>query len=144
MSLEAAWVNGLLGGLLIGSAAAIYMLGNGRIAGMSGILQKAFTDFSTDSGRHSALFMVAAFCSAGTIGLWLMPVSITVTHSVAALLVSGLTVGVGVAWGNGCTSGHGVCGLSRLSVRSLAATLTFMGGAAVAVFVIRHMLGWTL
>lgn len=142
--METSWMNGLIGGLMIGTAAAIYLLGNGRIAGMSGILQNAVTGFSVAQGRESALFMLAAFLSAGVVGIWLAPVTITMTHSLTALTVSGLVVGLGVAWGNGCTSGHGVCGLSRLSVRSLAATVTFMGGAAAAVFSIRHVLGWTL
>lgn len=130
----------LAGGILIGLAAASFVLLNGRIAGISGILGGLLTPSRGDIGWRIA-FM------AGLIGaplLWLvaadMP-AINVEASYPALIVAGLLVGIGTRYGSGCTSGHGVCGLSRLSPRSLVATLTFMAAGFVTVFLIRHVLG---
>ncbi len=130
----------LAGGILIGLAAASFVLLNGRIAGISGILGGLLTPSRGDIGWRIA-FM------AGLIGaplLWLvaadMP-AINVEASYPALIIAGLLVGIGTRYGSGCTSGHGVCGLSRLSPRSLVATLTFMAAGFVTVFLIRHALG---
>lgn len=141
MTFEPAWAHGLVGGVLIGLASAIFMLGNGRIAGMSGITLSTFTSINAPAGRISAAFLVAAFATALAIVTWIQPVTIVVTESVGALVLSGLLVGAGVTVSDGCTSGHGVCGMSRLSVRSLVATATFMFAAAVSVYIVQHLLG---
>lgn len=132
------WIYGLAGGLLIGGGAAVLLLGNGRIAGISGILGGVLGGRNLPDGL--------AFL-AGLIGgpaLWTALGSaprIEVTGSAPLLLLGGLMVGFGTRLGNGCTSGHGVCGLSRLSLRSLAATGVFMGVAAAVVFLTRHLIG---
>ena len=132
------WIFGLAGGLMIGSAGAMLLLANGRIAGISGILGSAL------EGRNLAegLAFLAGLVGAGAlVALAAGTPAIGVTDSAPVLLVGGLLVGFGTRLGGGCTSGHGVCGISRLSARSLAATAVFMGAAAAVVFVVRHVLG---
>jgi uncharacterized membrane protein YedE/YeeE len=125
----------LLGGALIGVAASLVLLGNGRIAGISGILGSLFS-----AGREKAwqvAFLLGLF-SAGALFAWLSPGAFAAPpRSLAVLAVAGLFVGFGTRVGNGCTSGHGVCGISRLSSRSVVATATFMGAAIVTVLVLR-------
>jgi uncharacterized membrane protein YedE/YeeE len=128
---------GLVGGALIGLAASVLILANGRVAGVSGVLGGALQRAAGDRGWRLAflggLMLAGALVSArapaveGSGGL--LPVAL-----------SGLLVGAGTRFSGGCTSGHGVCGLSRGSVRSLAATLTFMGAGFATVFVSRHVL----
>jgi uncharacterized membrane protein YedE/YeeE len=131
------WLYGLLGGLLIGSASALLLLGNGRIAGISGILGTTLKgeDFS------GLPFLVGLIGLPALYSLTFGAPAITVTASAPLLLVGGLLVGFGTRLGSGCTSGHGVCGMSRLSPRSLVATGTFMAVAGVTVFVTRHLIG---
>src|SRR5690554_5466110 len=120
----------LIGGVLVGLAAASFLLLNGRIAGISGILGGLLTPTVGDiSWRIAFLALVAQ----------LPPIEINAGYPV--LILAGLIVGVGTRYGSGCTSGHGVCGLSRLSPRSLVATLSFMFAGFATVFVIRHLLG---
>jgi len=132
------WLYGLLGGLLIGCSAAVLLLGNGRIAGISGILGGALAGRSLPEGL--------AFI-AGLVGLPALYAlikaapALTVTGSLPVLVAGGLLVGFGTRLGGGCTSGHGVCGMSRLSPRSLVATGAFMLVAGIVVFVTRHMMG---
>lgn len=128
----------LAGGLLIGLAAAILVLFNGRIAGISGILGGLLRPVRGDIGWRIAFI-------AGLLGAPLayrvfqaLP-SIQVDAGYGALVAAGLLVGVGTRYGSGCTSGHGVCGLSRLSPRSLVATITFMGAGFAVVFMLRHI-----
>jgi len=119
---------GLLGGGLIGLASAVLLLGAGRIAGISGLAAQAM-----QGGREAAAFVVGL---AGAPALWALavgPPAIGVTTALPALVAGGLLVGFGTRLGSGCTSGHGVCGLSRLSPRSLAATAAFMAVAAAVV-----------
>lgn len=129
----------LAGGALIGLAAALFLVLNGRIAGISGILGGLLKPVSGDVGWRVAFVL-------GLIGAPLvyrlfaaLPVP-EIEAGNAALIVAGLLVGAGTRYGSGCTSGHGVCGLSRLSPRSLVATACFMGAGFATVFVIRHML----
>jgi len=132
------WINGLIGGLLIGTASAVLLLGNGRIAGISGILGSVLT------GRNlpeSAAFLAGLIGLPALYALTLGAPAITVTGWQPLLLAGGLLVGFGTRLGSGCTSGHGVCGMSRLSPRSLVATGTFMAVAAVTVFLTRHVVG---
>lgn len=136
MSPEFAPVLSTLGGALIGVSASAMLLLEGRVAGISGIVGGLFTPKAGDIGWRLAF--VAGLVLAGIGGMLLAPDSLAVEVQRAPwmLVVAGLLVGVGTRLGNGCTSGHGVCGLSRMSPRSLASVVTFMGvGAAVAVVV---------
>lgn len=132
----------LAGGLLIGSAAALFLLLNGRIAGISGLL--ALTTRVASEGApwpQAAAFIVGLPLGAAIGALFIRRPEIMMTTSMPLLLAAGLLVGYGTRLGNGCTSGHGVCGISRLSPRSIAATLVFMASAAATVFVVRHIIG---
>ena len=136
--MEQAWILGLIGGLMIGTAAALLLLVNGKVAGISGILGSALE--GREMGQ-SAPFLAGMVGAAALYALLTGGPGITVTGSVPILMIGGLLVGFGTRLGSGCTSGHGVCGISRLSLRSLAATGVFMGAAAAVVFVMRHLLG---
>ncbi len=131
----------LIGGALIGLAASVFLLGNGRIAGISGIVGGAFVANAKD--RVERLLFVGGLLISGAIVFFLRPASFPASNSVPVVpaIIAGLLVGFGTRLGNGCTSGHGVCGLSRLSIRSLVATVTFMVAAGITVFVSRHVLG---
>ena len=128
----------LAGGMLIGLAAALLILFNGRIAGISGILGGLLRPRQGDLGWRIAFL-------AGLIGtpllyrLWQALPAVRIDAGTPALIVAGLLVGVGVRYGAGCTSGHGVCGLSRLSPRSLAATMAFMAAGFLTVYLLRHL-----
>ena len=130
----------LAGGVLIGIAAALFVLLNGRIAGISGILGGMLKPLRGDIAWRVAFL-------AGLIGAPLVYMlfadapEVRIDAGYGALVVAGLLVGVGTRYGSGCTSGHGVCGLSRLSPRSLVATVTFMAAGFATVFVARHLLG---
>lgn len=131
----------LLGGTLIGLSAVLLMAFHGRIAGMTGILTGLLPPVASD-WRWRAAFLVGAI---GAPSLLLALTGLSLPYSIPVplpwIVVGGLVVGVGVYFGSGCTSGHGVCGLARLSPRSLVATLVFMGTAFLTVFVVRHLLG---
>ena len=132
----------IAGGLLIGTAAALLLLLNGRIAGVSGMLA---TTTRIGSGgppwRQAAAFIVGLPLGAMLIATLVRRPDLVIAASPVALVVAGLLVGFGTRLGNGCTSGHGVCGMARLSPRSILATLSFMATAAITVFVMRHLLG---
>jgi len=133
----------LVGGLLIGLSATIYVLGLGRIAGIAGIVGSALHALTRGSLRGQSVRLAFLFGLLVAPALWAVFRPLPPMTSVAGtgtLLAAGLLVGVGVRMGNGCTSGHGVCGLSRFSPRSLANVLAFMGAGVVAVFVVRHLL----
>ena len=129
----------LAGGLLIGLAAALFVLLNGRIAGISGIVGGLLRPVRGDIGWRIAFV-------AGLIGAPLVYALVAtvpaprIDAGTGTLALAGLLVGVGTRYGAGCTSGHGVCGLSRLSPRSLVATLAFMGAGFATVFAMRHLL----
>jgi len=131
----------LAGGGLIGLAAVLLMIFDGRVAGISGILGGLLPGVGESDrawrGAFVAGALVAPAAVAGLSGHW---PTITVAAGPAALVVGGLLVGLGTGLGSGCTSGHGVCGMARLSGRSISATLTFMVTAAVTVFLLRHVL----
>ena len=134
----------LVGGLLIGIASGLYLLGNGRIAGIAGIVGAAWRALLEGSGfRTHALrwLFVAGMVSAPWLWRLAAPLpAAPVDVGWAGIVVAGLLVGVGVRMGNGCTSGHGVCGLSRLSLRSLVNVLAFMGAGVATVALLRHVL----
>ncbi len=130
----------LTGGLMIGFAAAMLVLFNGRIAGISGILG-GLLQAGTGDKAWRVLFVLglvtAPFVYRITFGL----PAVTIDAGTIELIIAGLLVGIGTRYASGCTSGHGVCGISRGSIRSIAATLTFMAAGFVTVYLTRHLLG---
>jgi uncharacterized protein len=131
----------VIGGVIIGVAVAMFVLVNGRIAGISGII----------GGLVRPTYPDLAWRAAFVLGLLVAPViyariamlpAIEIDANYPTLIVAGLLVGVGTRYGAGCTSGHGVCGVSRLSPRSLVATLSFMAAGIATVFVVRHVAGF--
>ncbi|RRV24920.1 YeeE/YedE family protein [Pseudomonas sp. o96-267] len=130
----------LAGGALIGLAAAIFALANGRVAGISGLLGSLLQPQGEGRGEKAA-FLVGLLLAPLLWGLFAALPSIHFETSSLGLIVAGLLVGIGTRYGSGCTSGHGVCGISRLSPRSMLATLYFMATGFVTVFVLRHLLG---
>jgi len=129
----------LAGGVLIGAAAAMLLLLNGKIAGISGILGGLLRPSAGDIGWRVAF--IAGLVAAPLLYQLAAPLpAVQIDAGTALLIVAGLLVGVGTRYGSGCTSGHGVCGLSRLSPRSMVATAAFMTAGFVTVFVVRHLI----
>ena len=129
----------LAGGALIGLAATLLLLSHGKVAGISGLYGGLFVPGTTD--RPFRLAFVLGLAAGGMILLFLRPDVFSSESPVSLVAVAGLIVGFGTRLGNGCTSGHGVCGISRLSTRSLVATITFMATGFATVFVTQHVLG---
>lgn len=129
----------LAGGALIGLAAALLWLLNGRIAGISGVLGGLLKPVRGDIAWRVA-FVLGIMAAPLVYALIATPVTPQIDASFPVLIVAGLLVGVGTRYGSGCTSGHGVCGVSRLSPRSLVATACFMAAGFVTVWLIRHVL----
>ena len=128
----------LIGGVLIGIAAAMFALLNGRIAGISGVLGGLLRPVRRDVAWRVAF--LAGLVAAPLAYLAFAPLPRPhVDAGYGALVIAGLLVGIGTRYGSGCTSGHGVCGLARLSARSLAATVTFMAAGFVTVYLLRHL-----
>jgi uncharacterized protein len=131
-------VEGLIGGVLIGTAAAIMLLGLGRIAGVSGMAARATGIADTGAPRRIAVaFVVGLPLGAFLVSQILGGVAVTFPTSAVPLIIGGLLVGFGTRMGSGCTSGHGVCGMSRLSRRSIAATAIFMASGFATVGLMR-------
>ena len=130
----------LAGGALIGLAAAMFLLFNGRIAGISGILGGLLQWPKGDIGWRIA-FLLGLVAAPAAYGLFAALPAVQVDAGTATLVVAGLLVGIGTRYGAGCTSGHGVCGLSRRSPRSMVATAAFMTAGFVTVFIVRHLIG---
>ena len=134
-------VSALVGGAMIGLGSVVLMLFNGRVAGIAGIVAGLFGAQGPEIGWR------LAFVAGLIVGSLLVPLAggmipdVAIDASLPMVVAAGLLVGFGTRLGNGCTSGHGVCGLARLSLRSLAATLTFMAAGAAAVFVLRRLIG---
>lgn len=129
----------LIGGIIIGLAVTVLLLFNGRIAGISGIVGGLFS-FKQGDQSWRVIFIVGLLVAPLLYSLFTtLPVS-QIESSPTELIIAGLLVGVGTRYASGCTSGHGVCGLSRLSPRSIVATATFMLAGFVTVFMIRHIL----
>lgn len=131
----------LAGGLLIGLAAALLLSFNGRIAGISGIMGGLLARPRAEEFGWRAAFVLGLLLAPALYRLFADLPESRIDADWATLVAAGLMVGYGSRLGSGCTSGHGVCGLSRLSPRSLVATLTFMAAGFVTVFVARHVLG---
>ncbi len=130
----------LLGGVILGLAAALYVHLHGRILGISGIISGLFTPKSGDvSWRLSVILGLLSAPLWAAVLFEMHPIQV-IDASWAAIVVAGLLIGFGAVYGSGCTSGHGICGLSSLSPRSMVATLSFMLAGFITVFVIRHMI----
>jgi len=135
------WIWGLIGGLMIGSAAAVYLLVNGRVMGASGILGGLVDGTARSVWAERLAFIGGLVLVPGVLSLIIGGSQTHLTGNIAVVIIAGLAVGVGTRIANGCTSGHGVCGISRFSLRGIVATLFYLlaGGVTVAVF--RHLLG---
>ncbi|MDD7910895.1 YeeE/YedE family protein [Pseudovibrio exalbescens] len=133
----------LAGGILIGLSAVLLYAGLGRIAGISGIVSRLLPPSGSANERGWEVTFVIGLIAAPVLFQLLSggPIQQTFTAGLPLLAIAGVLVGFGSVYGNGCTSGHGVCGISRLSVRSIAATLTFMATGFITVFVLRHLVG---
>jgi uncharacterized membrane protein YedE/YeeE len=130
----------LAGGILIGLATALLLIANGRVAGISGILGGLLRPSRGDIAWRVTFILGLFVAPLVWLTLGAMPPA-QIDHSPALLAAGGLLVGVGTRFGNGCTSGHGVCGIARLSPRSLLATVCFLAAGFVTVFIVRHVLG---
>jgi uncharacterized protein len=128
------------GGLLIGIAAAMLILFNGRIAGVSGIIGQLLNGVNRDNLWRIA-FVLGIVVAPAIWQAWIGDLEIEIQTNALWLIIAGLLVGVGTSHGSGCTSGHGICGLSRFSMRSVIATLSFMISGMLTVYIVRHVLG---
>lgn len=133
----------LFGGMLLGISATILMLFKGKVAGISGIVSGAITPSSVDKGWR--IQFIIGLIAGGFLTNWLVQPELSgipahYSSSIVTMLLAGLLVGLGTKLGNGCTSGHGICGMGRFSIRSMIATLTFMLVAAVTVYIRLHVL----
>ena len=131
-----------IGGALIGVSAVMLMLFNGRIAGISGIIGRLFPPYEGAAPAGAAAFVIGLLAAPLIyVAATGAPFAQTVSGNVSLMAIAGLLVGFGASYGGGCTSGHGVCGISRLSLRSVVATAIFMSTGFVTVFVMRHVVG---
>ncbi|MFN3972357.1 MAG: YeeE/YedE family protein [Gemmobacter sp.] len=135
------WVWGLAGGLMIGLAAAIFMLVNGRIMGASGLVGGLVDGSGRSNAAERAAFLGGLVLVPGAVALlWGAPAT-NITSNLAIVILAGLLVGLGTRLANGCTSGHGVCGISRFSLRGIVATVFYLLAGGLAVVTARHLLG---
>jgi uncharacterized membrane protein YedE/YeeE len=134
-------LSALAGGALIGAAAVVLWLAIGRVAGVSGILAGAIAPAGADGRDWRLAFVLGLPLGAWGVGWWQGGLPVDVSVGPVGLIVAGLLVGFGTQLGGGCTSGHGVCGISRGSGRSIVATAVFMASGGATVFIVRHLLG---
>lgn len=139
--IETSYIYGLAGGLVIGIAGAAFLLGNGRIMGASGILG-GIVDGTAGPGRKQSLLFLLGLILAPWIAMLALDLSPTtqITDNPLVIVAGGLLVGLGSRIANGCTSGHGVCGISRLSFRGIAATVFYLFAGGISVLVFKHLL----
>jgi len=137
-------VAALIGGLLIGISSVLLLVFNGRIAGISGITGQLLHPRAGDMGWRLTFLAGLMGGGAALFALWPAAFDLGVDRSLPAVAVAGLLVGFGTRTGSGCTSGHGICGIARLSPRSVVATLVFMFTGAATVFVVNHFFGGAL
>lgn len=140
--IEQTYLYGLAGGLIIGVAAALYLLGNGRIMGASGVIGGLVDGSGLGEWRDRALF-IAGLVAAPWLAITVFGLAdeTHITSNPVILVAAGLLVGFGARLANGCTSGHGVCGISRLSLRGIAATVFYLFAGGVSVLLFKHVLG---
>ena len=140
--MQVEWLWGLAGGGLIGLAGAIYLLVNGRIMGASGIIGGLIDGSAGSQAMERVAFVAGLFVVPAVIALAMGGAETYVTPNLAAIVVAGLLVGVGTRIANGCTSGHGVCGISRLSLRGIVATVFYILAGGLSVVAFKHILEW--
>ncbi|MCO4825036.1 MAG: YeeE/YedE family protein [Amylibacter sp.] len=137
--MEISWIYGLIGGLMIGCAAAVYLLVNGRIMGASGIAGSIVDGSAGSAWGERAAFLAGVIGVPAVASVFMDMPATNVTSNVPLLIVAGVLVGFGTRLGSGCTSGHGVCGMSRLSVRSIIATVIYIGAGVLVIIAARGM-----
>ncbi|TVS02580.1 MAG: YeeE/YedE family protein [Rhodobacteraceae bacterium] len=136
------WIWGLVGGLMIGTAAAIFLLGNGRIMGASGLIGGLVDRTGLSNWQERVAFLAAlVVVPALMLPLFSVEVSTNITSNLGIVIAGGLLVGIGTRLANGCTSGHGVCGISRFSLRGIVATVFYLLAGGIAMVLFRHVLG---
>ncbi|MEL7097478.1 MAG: YeeE/YedE family protein [Pseudomonadota bacterium] len=135
-----AWLFGVLGGLMIGAAAALFLLGNGRIMGASGLVGGLVDGTAGARLGEGVVFLLALIAVPAVLNWAALPMDTRATADPVLLIGGGVAVGLGTRLANGCTSGHGVCGMSRLSVRGIVATLIYMGAGIATVAALRMVL----
>lgn len=133
------WIWGVIGGVLIGSAGAVYLLGNGRIMGASGIFGSLLDGTARDATAERLIFLVALIGAPALLFAAGLGVDTQVTSNWGLLVAGGVLVGLGTRIGSGCTSGHGVCGISRLSPRGIVSTCVYIGAGVLTVTALRGM-----
>jgi len=140
--IEMDWIWGLVGGLMIGTAAAIFLLGNGRIMGASGIIGGLVDRSGLSNWQERAAFLAAlVVVPALMLPLYNVEVKTNITDNLVLVVAAGLLVGIGTRLANGCTSGHGVCGISRFSLRGMVSTVFYLLAGGIAMVLFRHVLG---
>ncbi len=135
------WILGLVGGLMVGSAGALYLLANGRIMGASGILGGLVDGSGRATWAERAAFILGLVLVPGVFAYATGGSETHASVNAAVVIAAGLFVGIGTRLANGCTSGHGVCGISRLSLRGIVATLFYLFAGGLSVLLFRHILG---
>jgi len=139
--LEQDWIFGFFGGLMIGAGGVVYLLFNGRILGASGVLGGLADGTGWDTWKERASFIAGLILVPFVLTfLWIRP-DTHLSDNWAVLIGSGLLVGLGSRMANGCTSGHGVCGISRLSFRGIGATVIYLVAGGISILLFRHWLG---
>jgi len=140
--IEQDWIWGGVGGLMIGSAAALFLLANGRIMGASGLIGGLIDRSGWSNAAERISFLVGlALVPAAMVLLGGVAADTQITSNLAVVIGAGLLVGVGTRLANGCTSGHGVCGISRFSLRGMVATVFYLLAGGLAMVFVRHLLG---
>jgi hypothetical protein len=135
------WIMGLAGGLIIGIAAAVYLLVNGQIMGASGIIGGLVDGSGRHDWRERGALIAGLIIVPAIVALMMGGAQTHLTNNWAVIIIAGLLVGVGTRLANGCTSGHGVCGISRLSLRGIVATAFYIGAGGLTVAIFKHALG---
>ena len=135
------WIWGLIGGGLIGTAGAIFLLINGRVMGASGIIGGLVDGSGVSSWLERAAFLLGLVAVPALLVPFYSEVDTHLTPNLALVVIAGLLVGIGTRVTNGCTSGHGVCGISRLSLRGIVATVFYIGAGGITVLLFKHILG---
>lgn len=135
------WVMGLAGGALIGTAAAIFLLVNGRVMGASGLLGGLVDGSERHDWTERAALVAGLVIAPGLLAIMIGGARTHLTDNWAIIIIAGLLVGIGTRLANGCTSGHGVCGISRLSLRGIVATVFYIGAGGLTVVIFKHALG---
>ena len=138
--MQVAWILGLLGGGLVGVAGAILLLVNGRVMGASGIIGGLVDGTGRHDWAERAAFLTGLIIVPGLVALWLGGADTRLTDNWIVIMIAGLLVGIGTRLANGCTSGHGVCGISRLSLRGIVATVFYIGAGGLTVVIFKHLL----